>query len=319
MKATFRVLLGLIAATAMLPACGGSQTATVPQDVSAQSRAHKASGSWMAPKANPHHPWLYVADTAGNTVYVYSFDKSGVSQIGEITAGINGPFGLTIDKDGNLYVANQNSPGDVTIYPPGHTSPVLTLSEGLTTPQGVAVDSAGNVYVTNRANSPGIAVYPPNSSEQSEYITSDLIRNPIQDFFDSNGNLFFSDPQTGVSEIPSGSEEPSSLRLQGLTQATGIALTPSHHLYVNNYRPGKSYVTWVYSLGQTGPKYDLKGNVGAYYMASGTIGLKQFVFAPDWWSNRVFLYRDSFKKPFSVIDTPGSNTGGVAFKPANVR
>lgn len=45
MKASFPALLATVAAAAMLPACGGSQNATVPQGATmTQSRAHEASG-----------------------------------------------------------------------------------------------------------------------------------------------------------------------------------------------------------------------------------------------------------------------------------
>jgi hypothetical protein len=207
------------------------------------------------------------------------------------------------------------------VYAAGQTSPSLTLSDDLTTPQGVSVDSSGNVWVMNRSDSPGIDVFPPGDSQPSEYITNPLIQNPIQDFFDREGNLFFSDPITGVSEIPAGSsQQPVPLNLRGLNHADGITLAPSAHLYVGDWRGNRDYVTHVYALGSTQPRYDLKGNVASYYLANGTIGYKDVIFAPDWWSDRVFLYKDDSKKWFSVIDAPGKNDqmGGVAYKPANV-
>ncbi len=303
----------------LLARCGGQSAApnALPQGV--VPVVHKAQGGWMKPKANPRHPWLYVSDTANNAVYIYDLDKNGASLIGAITTGLNGPFGMTIDKSGNLYVVNQNPPGNVAIYPPGHTSPSLTLSQGLTVPQGVAVDATGKVYVMNRGSTPGIDVFPAGSSQPSEYITNNLIQNPIQDFFDGSGNLYFSDPNTGVSEIPKGSQQPVSLGLQGLSQATGIALATSGNLYVNDYRPNEPYVTHVYALGRTNAKYNLKGDVAGYYLTSGSLGFRDYIFVPDWFSNRVFVYRDEFRKPYSVVDTPGSNTGASAFKPAGVR
>ena len=147
-------------AVAFLAACGDAQTGSRPVpagETDSKARSHEMSGSsgvlyatgdgksWMSRKANHDHAWLYVSDTANSVVYIYELAKTGASLIGEITDGLNGPFGLTVDKSGNLYVANQNTPGNVLIYPPGKTSPSLTLSEGLTTPQGVAVDASGNV------------------------------------------------------------------------------------------------------------------------------------------------------------------------------
>jgi hypothetical protein len=316
-----RYALGVGLAVVLLAGCGGQSgtPGAVPVGNPVAKQGLSQVRSWMKPKVNPRHPWLYVSDTAANAIYVYNLGKSGATLIGEITTGLNGPFGMAVDKSGYLYVANQGTPGNVTIYPPGKTSPSLTLSQDLTTPQGVAVNSTGDVYVMNRGNTPGIAVYPAGSSQPSGYITSNLIQNPIQDFFDGAGNLYFSDPNSGVSEIPKGSQQqPVSLGLNGLTHAGGIALAPSGNLYVNDYRPNEAYIIHVYALGKTRPKYNLKDNLGGYYLASGSIGFRDYVFVPDWFSDRVFLYRDASKKLYSVIDTPGNNTGGVAFKPAGV-
>lgn len=314
-----RSLVGILAAVLVVAGCGQTAaTAPTPQVFGPSGVPQQRASSWMDERANPHRPWLYVSDATGNFVSIYSFNKSGAKIVGQITVGLNGPFGMAIDKSGNLYVANQNAPGNVVVYPPGQTSPSLTLTADLSTPQGVAVDDGGYVYVTNRGNPSGIAVYPPGSSQPSHYITSTLIQSPIQDVFDGAGNLYFSDPLTGVSEIAKGTQQPSSLGLKGLAQATGIALTASDHLYVNNYRSGGRYVARVYSLGLVNPRYDLKQPIGAYYLASGYIGLRQFVFVPDWFSNRVFLFKDGSRKPFSILTTLGHNAVGVAFKPAGV-
>jgi len=139
--------------------CGGAGTgatgAVVPRGIAPTLRATRDK-SWMTVKATFHHPWLYVSDTANSVVYIYDLGKTGSSLIGKITDGLNGPFGLTVDKSGNLYVSNQGTPGNVVVYAAGQTSPSLTLSDDLTTPQGVSVDSSGNVWVMNRSDSPGV-------------------------------------------------------------------------------------------------------------------------------------------------------------------
>jgi sugar lactone lactonase YvrE len=306
----------------MLAGCGGSQppigaAGAMPQrSVALHHVTHSAS--WMSAKVNYRHPWLYVADTTKSNIYIYDLDH-GASQIGEISAGLGGPFGMTIDGSGNLYVANQNIPGNVAIYPPGKTKPTLTLSEDLYVPQGVAVDSGGNVWITNReydGGQSGIAVFPPGETTPSAYITSNLIQKPIEDFFDQEGNLYFSDQDTGVSEIARGSQQVASLELQDLAHADGVVLGASGNLYVNDY---PSYATHVYALGGKEPSYNLQGHAASYYMADGTIGFRNYIFLADWYSGRVFMYRDdASKKPYATIDTPSENTGGVAFKPAGV-
>jgi hypothetical protein len=283
----------------------------------AATHAH-GTESWMSAKADYRHPWLYVADTTKSTVYVYDLEH-GATLIGEISTGLDGPFGMTVDGAGNLYVANQNAPGSVVIYAPGKTTPYLSLSQDLYVPQGVAVDSGGNVWITNReygSGQPGIAIFPPGKTEPSAYITNSLIVKPIEDFFDAAGNLYFSDQITGVSEIPQGSQQVVSLGLRDLNHADGVTMGTSGNLYVNDY---PSYVTHVYASGDNEPDRNLKGRVGGYYMADGNIGFRNYAFIADWYSGRVLVYRDNASnKLFAVIDTPSENTGGVAIKPAGV-
>ncbi len=307
---------------ALLAGCDGSQPrigapGAMPQTSTITTHAERGK-SWLNARANYHHPWLYVADTMNSNIYVYDLGR-GATQIGEISTGLDGPFGMTIDGSGNLYVANQNVPGNVVIYAPGTAKPSLTLSDDLYVPQGVAVDSGGNVWITNReygSGQSGIAVFPPGETTPSAYITSDLIQKPIEDFFDQEGNLYFSDQETGVSEIAHGSQEVISLDLQGLAHADGVILGASGNLYVNDF---PSYATHVYALGRKEPSYNLRDHVAGYYIADGNIGFKNYVFLADWYSGRVFMYRDDgSKKPFATIDTPSENTGGVAFKPAGV-
>ena len=50
--------------------------------------------------------------------------------VGEISAGIEGPYGLYVDAQHALYVANQKN-NTVTKYPYGTTSPSVTYSAQL--------------------------------------------------------------------------------------------------------------------------------------------------------------------------------------------
>jgi sugar lactone lactonase YvrE len=69
------------------------------------------------------------------------------------------PSALTLDSQGNIYVANEGSAAGgqdtVTVYPSGsngNSTPTRTItgsSTGLASPMGIAVDSTGNIYVSS--------------------------------------------------------------------------------------------------------------------------------------------------------------------------
>jgi hypothetical protein len=276
---------------------------------------------WMAPDANPQHPWLYVAGYKNSLVEIHDLSRVGVPKIGRISDGIRKPDGITLDRQGNLYVANQNA-GDVTIYEAGSTTPNMTLSMGLQEPTCVAVAANGDVYVGNRSPSaPSIVVYPQGQTTPSAIIASPLITNPIAEFFDAGGNLYFSDFNAGVSMIPSGSQTPQSLGLQGVAYAQGIALDPSDgNLFVNVDEGGRSnYKTLVFPAGNVNPSRVLKrGNIAANYIAIGAVKrASSVVFLPNGFSNTVQTWKHG-AKPWLTITTGAQGAEGIAYKPAGV-
>jgi DNA-binding beta-propeller fold protein YncE len=91
---------------------------------------------------------VYVSDFFVNAVKVFS--ERGVP-LGTITAGIDGPVGTTVDRNGTLYVANFTN-STVTEYAAGQTTPSMTVSVGIDQPISVAVGLDGTLYVGEFAN-----------------------------------------------------------------------------------------------------------------------------------------------------------------------
>jgi DNA-binding beta-propeller fold protein YncE len=90
---------------------------------------------------------LYVSDDMRGDIILLK--NQGYDPDGKITAGINGPFGVTLDDEGNLYVANRAG-GNVTEYAPRVSQPSFTYSTGMTQPLSVAVDRQGDLYEGDR-------------------------------------------------------------------------------------------------------------------------------------------------------------------------
>ena len=91
-------------AAAFLSGCSGSQTpvgasGAMPEVPSSSAKAGHCK-AWMSAKGDSRNPWLYVADTLDSVIYVYELRKSGAIEIGEITEGLNGPFGEAVDSRG---------------------------------------------------------------------------------------------------------------------------------------------------------------------------------------------------------------------------
>lgn len=102
---------------------------------------------------------LYVANSAGNNILVYSPGYT-LQKLRTITQDISNPMGVAFDPMGNLWVANFNS-NTVTAYNAGIelTKFTITAAQGINNPFAIAVDGANNVYVQNNWSS--ISIYYP--------------------------------------------------------------------------------------------------------------------------------------------------------------
>lgn len=106
------------------------------------------SGSF-SPAAKGERRLLYVGYVKYPQSWISIYDQKGNNQqpIGEITQGIDQPWGLFVDGHRNLYAANLAN-GTVTVYPPGGDSPSATLMEA-GHPDAVAVAPDGTVFVAD--------------------------------------------------------------------------------------------------------------------------------------------------------------------------
>ena len=271
---------------------------------------------WMDRDANSKHAWLYVGGAAPDVIAIYDLDKAGTPLIGQITSGLGNVQGITLDASGNLYVANKDG-GDITIYAAGATEPTSVLSQGLNQPFCAAVDSQGDVYVTNNGGpEPDIVIYPPGQTTPSATITSSIIQAPTDAFFDVSDNFYFVDDRTGPNIIPAGSQQPSSLGLTGWSEPSGITKTSDGTLYVANF-VGKRRIL-MYPPGSQSPSQSLKFNGNADYLSSGFVKNREYVLAPNFFSNTVSFFRPGQRQDTLTLATIAQGANGVALKPPGV-
>jgi sugar lactone lactonase YvrE len=146
---------------------------------------YRDSGGTVACLLPPSYPYFWgqgiVADNAGNVFFastgdysVYEITASGtkIRMAGSGSPGCTGaaitdPYGVALDSNGNLYIADWycnviwkvsvSLPGNVGIAA-GNGSPGFSgdtksaLSAQLNEPRGIAVDADGNLYIADSAN-----------------------------------------------------------------------------------------------------------------------------------------------------------------------
>lgn len=146
------LLTFLTMAAALLAGCTGSQgsgpgASSSNSIVPAQSHVGSKSPLTIDPsgKYKGLHD-LYVIDSKTETVDLLK--NKTYREVGAITNGVSGPIAETLDKLGNLYVANLGN-STVTEYSTGQSAPSFTYSSGINLPFVVAVDAHGNVYEGN--------------------------------------------------------------------------------------------------------------------------------------------------------------------------
>ncbi len=132
---------------------------------------------------------LYVSDPTAGAVVVYDADHPGSDPVRRITDGIDGPGGLTVDSNGNLYVADTRT-NRVTVYARGGSSPTRSYHDALSSPIDVAVDAAGDVFVANFGSFAHLIVeYPAGSDRAVSIVNNQCSCFPTAIAEEPNGDL----------------------------------------------------------------------------------------------------------------------------------
>jgi hypothetical protein len=244
----------------MVTACSSSN---VPTGVTAGAADQTQGGmrdaigpNGLPPRISTLRGWTSLDDQQ-KLVYVsctqdgeIAIDLVDGTYIGKITDGIKWPEGLATDKKGNLYVANRHG-NTITVYPPGATSPSLTLTES-DKPDDVAVGSNGYVYAGDADG--GIDVYSPGGTSPIRRLTNSGLANTVSGVgVDASNDVYatgYGQSGPAVVEFASGSGSGTNLGLTGLKNPAGVIIDKNNNLVVSDH---KRHEILIYPPGQTSP------------------------------------------------------------------
>lgn len=171
------------AASGPVPIADGSPAPAPPKGPSGPG--------WLSPalRNGTSGPVVYTALENDNEILIYPEVGTNQAPIGKITNGVSQPWGIWVDKNGNLYVAN--SGGSVTVYPPGSVEPSAKYSQDLYRPLYVAVDHNGDVFAGNGNGNKGgtIVEFLAGSTSASQVLKTPGTEADGMDF-DPQGNLY---------------------------------------------------------------------------------------------------------------------------------
>jgi len=210
---------------------------------------------------------LYVANEFGNSINVYAAGASGnATPTATIAGGNTGllfPFGVALDRAGNIYVSTSNRINVYAAGASGNATPTTTIEGGNTgfrNPTGIALDGAGNLYVTDQTAS-SIMVFAAGASGNATPTATIAGSNtglnfPLGMALDGTGKIYVT---VGISNSinvyaagASGNVPPTATIAggnTGLDNPAGIALDGAGNIYVTN---ATSHSITVYAAGASG-------------------------------------------------------------------
>ena len=282
--------LAIPAALALLTACGPSYSekyeglpgATGKQALGAPAVVPAPADAKPCALAEKRGRTVFVSDVGTNEIVCFSEKSGTLKAVGAITQGINMPFGVALDGNGRLYVAN-GAFKDVAVYAPGQAEPAQILGPGVVNPVGVAIDAQGAVYVSNSVP-PSLVRFPKGKSVPSMIVKAKLVE-PFGIAVDKAGTVFVADYGAGhVLTLSAGSTTPKVLNLKGVHQPVGVAVDAKGQLYVSQaqdstvmvFRPPYSAPVRTLRSGVSGPYFLALDQTGALFVpnANGaTVGV----------------------------------------------
>ena len=278
---------------------------------------------------------LYVSDQQNSRVLFYPAGSTTATRVygqgGSFTTGngnkggisansLNGPYGIALDSNGNLYVADYGN-NRVLFYPAGSTTATRVYGQGgsfttnttnnggisansLDLPTAVALDSSGNLYVADQYNN-RVLFYPSGSTTATRVygqggsfstggankggISANSLAFPTGLAVDSSGNLYVAD----------GNNSRVLFYLSGSTTATGV------YGQLGSFTTGTANLGGVSATSLENPAGLALDSSGNLYVADAYNNRALFYFSGSTTATRVYGQLGSFT-------TNTANNGGIS-------
>jgi sugar lactone lactonase YvrE len=211
---------------------------------------------------------VYIADTGNNRIVEVAAITGAQTVLGQVLAAgspaypqyaFNGPQGIAVDTEQNVYVADTGNKTIVLIPSNQNLGPATPLFQypGAPTfvnPVGVAVDSTNNIYIADTGNATGqIVKVPPGGGDLQVFPTALTVPNtsvgnsftsPNGVAVDGGGDVFVSDSGTNlVYEVPSGTGPAAAVfplaSFTGLKSPSGLAVDQNGNVYLADSGNGR--------------------------------------------------------------------------------
>lgn len=175
------------------------------------------------------------------------WSKPGSNVMGGALTGLSNPQGVTVDKLGNVYIANTGG-SNILVYPKGSTTLSKTLSDTGQYPVDVAVTPTGAVFAANifttSFTAGTVSFYKPGATSPTKIITDSNFYQVISVGLDELGEVvvcYNNSSGVGACDKSKGSSSTHTTVISGLGFSGGVEADPAGNWAVNDQLNGTKY------------------------------------------------------------------------------
>jgi streptogramin lyase len=176
--------------------------------------------------------YLCVSGSVGHAQTAHFFGAQIPLPIGTLTS----PYGIAVDANGNIYVADNATNSLAKLTPSGTILAGSSFLTGDGSPYGIAVDASGNLFVTDRANNEvAKQTLQPGGYYKKTVLPFKGLNQPLGVAVDVQGNVYVADSQNNrvLKATPFESTYTQSLvPTSTLSQPEGVAVDAQGNVYV---------------------------------------------------------------------------------------